>query len=44
MLHKFAVPCELRTPEDFLEIRYNLLDMSTMRVAYYGLDSWLLSL
>jgi len=35
------VPRELRAPEDFLKRRYNLLDMSTMRVAYYGLDSWL---
>ena len=38
------VPCELRAPGDFLKWRYNLLDMSTMRVAYYGLDSWLFSL
>jgi len=37
------IPCELRAPEDFLERRYNLLDMSAMRVAYYGLDSWLFS-
>jgi len=38
------VPCELQAPEDFLKRRYNLLDMSAMRVAYYGLDSWLSSL
>jgi len=36
--------CELRAPEDFLKRRYNLLGMSTMRVAYYGLNSWLFSL
>jgi len=39
-----GVPCELRAPEDFLKRRYNLLDMSGMRVAYYGLDSGLFSL
>jgi len=38
------VPCELRAPEDFPKRRYNLLDMSVMRVAYYELDSWLFSL
>jgi len=31
--------CEFRAPEDFLKWRYNLLDMSVMRVAHYGLDS-----
>ena len=39
-----CVQLELRAPEDFLERRYNLLDMCNMRVAYYGLDSWLFSL
>jgi len=38
-----TVPCELRAPEDFLKIRYNLLEISALRVAYYGLDSWLFS-
>ena len=38
------VPCEFRAPEDFPKRRYNLLDMSAMRVAHYGLDSWLFSL
>jgi len=38
------VPCEFRAPEDFLKWRYNLLDMSVMRVAYYGLDSCIFSL
>jgi len=38
------ISCELRAPEDFLKRRYNLLDMSAMRVAYYGLDSLLFSL
>jgi len=39
-----TVPCKLRAPEDFLKRWYNLLDMSVMCVAYYGLDSWLFSL
>ena len=34
-----VVPYELQAPEDFLKSRYNLLDMSAMHVAYYGLDS-----
>jgi len=38
------VPCELRAPEDFPKRRYNLLDMSAVRVAYYGQDYWLFSL
>jgi len=41
---RHTVPCELRAPEDFLKRRYNLLRMSAMRVAYYGLASWLFSL
>jgi len=41
---RVSVPCELRAPEDFLKGRYNLLDVSVMRVVYYGLDSWLFSL
>jgi len=35
-MHTIAhnVPRELRAPKDFLKRRYNLLDMSAMRVAY----------
>jgi len=39
-----TVPRELQALKDFLKRRYNLLDMSAMRDAYYGLDSWLFSL
>ena len=35
-LSLYAVPRELRAPEDFLKWRYNLLDMRAMRVAYYA--------